>query len=340
MRIGLIGTGRAGLLHGRNICFRVSQADLAALCDTDEAALSRAGDELGVAQRYTDYQELLARDDIEAVVVVTPTFLHASVACAAAQAGKHIFLEKPMAITVAQCRAINEAVQQAGVFLQIGFMRRFDDCYVRARELLNSGKLGRIMIIKSTGRGPSGPGAWMWDLGKSNGIIAEVNSHDIDSLRWFAGSPFVRVFAEAQNFKMEEARQQFPDFYDNVVATFRFADSTIGVIDGTCPAHYGYDARMEILCEKGVIFIGSSKEQGVECITVDHGLKNAPVRSWQTLFKAAYQTEIEHFVDRVLKNEPPSVTGEDGLRAVAAAVAVNESIRSGKPVELSQETDG
>lgn len=180
----------------------------------------------------------------------------------------------------------------------------------------------------------------MWDLGKSNGIIAEVNSHDIDSLQWFVDSPFSRVFAEAHNFKLDEAREQFPDFYDNVVATFRFSDGTIGLIDGTCPADYGYDARMEILCEKGVVFIGSSKQQGVECVAVDRGAGNTAVCSWQTLFHAAYQAELEHFVHCISHNQPPHVTGEDGLRAVAAAVAVNESILSGQPVEIAQEADG
>jgi myo-inositol 2-dehydrogenase/D-chiro-inositol 1-dehydrogenase/scyllo-inositol 2-dehydrogenase (NAD+) len=325
------------MVHAQNIRQRIRQATLAAICEVDEAALASAGDALEVEQTFTDYEELLACDEIDAVLIAAPTFLHESIARAAAQAGKHIFLEKPMAITVAQCHSINQAVQKAGVILQLGFMRRFDACHLRARELVCSGDMGRIMIIKSTGRGPNGPGPWMWDLQKSNGIIAEVNSHDIDSLQWFVGSPFTRVHAEAHNFKMDEARKHFPDFYDNVVATFRFADGTIGVIDGTCPAHYGYDARVEILCERGVVFIGSSKELGVECVALEHGTGNAAVRSWQTLFKAAYQAELEHFVHCVHQNQVPCVSGDDGLRAVAAAVAVNESIRTGKPVEIAQE---
>src|SRR5205823_2409697 len=137
--------------------------------------------------------------------VVTPTFLHCEIACAAATAGKHVFLEKPMAVTVRECRTILESAGKAGVVLQIGFMRRFDEGFVNAKQILDSGELGRVMIIKSTGRGPGGPGAWMYDLTKSNGIIAEVNSHDIDSVLWFTGLPIETVYAQAHNFKCDEA---------------------------------------------------------------------------------------------------------------------------------------
>lgn len=339
IQVCLIGAGRAGLVHARNLAQRLPAAALAAVCDTNEALLHQAGDEFAVprSMRFADYREALSRREIDAVVIVTPTFLHEPIAVAAAGAGKHVFLEKPMAVTVAECQRIIEATTVAGVKLQIGFMRRFDESFLRAKEVLDSGELGKVMIIKSTGRGPGGPGPWMWDLRKSNGIVAEVNSHDIDSLHWYTGSTITRAFAEAHNFKMPEARPQFPDFYDNVVATFRFACDAIGVVDGTCPAHYGYDARVEILCEKGVIFIGAAKEQGMEYITVEEGLRGSAVKSWRTLFREAYLAEMEHFIDCIRHDRQPRVTGLDGQRAVAAVLAVNESIRTGLPVELPGE---
>lgn len=332
----LIGAGRAGLVHARNLATRIPNARLAAICDTNATALAETGDAFGVPQamRFTDYRQALAHSWIDAVVVVTPTFLHKSIAVAAAEAGKHVFLEKPMAVTVEECEAINDATRRANVKLQIGFMRRFDEGFLRAKELLDSGKLGRIMIIKSTGRGPGGPGPWMWDLKKSNGIVAEVNSHDIDSLHWYTGAAVTRVYAQAHNFKMPQARAQHPDFYDNVVATFRFDNDAMGVIDGTCPAHYGYDARVEILCENGVIFIGSAQQQGCEYITVEEGLRGDAVKTWRTLFREAYLAEMEHFVDCVINDRQPRVTGHDGLSAVAAVLAVNESIRTGQAVEM------
>lgn len=336
LRFCLIGTGRAGMIHARNLAGRIASAELVGVCDANPQNLQQAGDELGIpaAARFADYGRAIERSGADAVVVVTPTFLHAPIAVAAAQAGKHVFLEKPMAVTVEECERINAAVAGAGVKLQIGFMRRFDEGFLRAKALVESGELGRVMIMKSTGRGPGGPGPWMWDLKKSNGIVAEVNSHDIDSLHWYTGSLPRRIYAEAHNFKMPEARAQFPDFYDNVVASFRFADETLGVIDGTCPAHYGYDARVEVLCEKGVIFVGSVRTHGMEYVTVESGLHGEAVRSWRTLFKDAYLAELEHFVDCIRHDRTPRVTGQDGLAAVAAVVAINESIRTGAPVEL------
>ena len=332
IRFCVIGVGRAGLVHARNLARRTPGGTLVALCDPQRAALEQAGQELGVATFFEDFREAVASPTVDAVVIVTPTYLHCPIACAAAAHGKHVFLEKPMAVTVAECEAIQTAVAQAGVKLQIGFMRRFDEGFLNAKEIVASGELGRIMKIKSTGRGPGLPPPWIYDLRKSNGIIAEVNSHDLDSLRWFTGSSVVRVYAEAGNFKCPDAQAGYPDFYDNVLATFRFANGTIGEVDGTCPCHYGYDARVEILAEKGVLFIGSVAQQGVTKVSIDGQIAGRCVKSWRNLFQDAYLAEIEHFIECIQNDTPPRVTGEDGLRAVEMVLAVNQSLREGRPV--------
>lgn len=333
----VIGTGRAGLIHARNLSRHVPGARLVALCDASEQSLSAAANELAVARRFRDFREAVADDRVQAVVITTPTFLHRDVACAAAGAGKHVFLEKPMAVTVEECQAINAAVREAGVKLQMGFMRRFDAGFRQAKEMLADGSLGRVMIIKSTGRGPGGPGPWMYDLRKSNGIIAEVNSHDIDSLFWLTGQDVRRVYATGRNFKCEEARAEWPDFYDNVVAQLTFDGDAMGVIDGTCPAHYGYDARVEILCEKGLLFVGDYRDPAAATrVTLDGEVVGQAVKTWRTLFRDAYLAEMVHFVDCVANDRTPEVTGHDGLRAVATVLAINRSIRTGNVVEFGE----
>jgi myo-inositol 2-dehydrogenase/D-chiro-inositol 1-dehydrogenase/scyllo-inositol 2-dehydrogenase (NAD+) len=337
VRFCVIGAGRAGLIHARNLAQRIRAAELVALCDADPNILSKASDELGISTRLNDYRAAVTRDDIDAVVIVTPTFLHCEIACQSALHGKHIFLEKPMALTVAECQRINAAVNKAGVKFQIGFMRRFDDSFGRAREVIDSGEMGRVMIIKSTGRGPGGPGTWMYDLRKSNGIVAEVNSHDIDTLRWLTGLELQRVYAQGRNFKCPDARKDWPDFYDNVVAQFTFSQETMGIVDGTCPANYGYDARVEVLCQKGMLLIGAVAEAGYTKVTMDGQVMGQAVKSWRTLFKDAYLAEMEHFVQCVQQDETPRVTGVDGQRAVEAVVAVNESVRTGQPADITLE---
>ena len=267
VRFCLVGAGRAGLVHASNINKRLKNAELVALCDTNSEALRQSAAEFGAGMLYNDYREAVASDSIDAVIIVTPTFLHRDIACAAATSGKHMFLEKPMAITEAECEDIISAVDEAGVKLQIGFMRRFDEGFMKAREIIKSGEMGRVMVIKSTGRGPGLPPPWIYDIHKSNGILAEVNSHDFDSVRWLIGSDVKRVFADAANFKCPDAAKEYPEFYDNAVVNLRFEDGTLGTIDGTCPAHYGYDARVEILCEKGLLVIGSVEERGCSAWT-------------------------------------------------------------------------
>lgn len=330
----VVGTGRAGLVHAGNLAERVPHARLAALCDTDAAALDAAGERFGVPARYTDFRDAFAAADIDAVVIVTPTFLHRDQACAAAEQGKHVFLEKPMAITTRECEDILAAAAAAGVKLQLGFMRRFDAGFLEAKTLLESGDLGRVMIVKSTGRGPGLPPPWVYDLDKSNGILAEVNSHDMDAIRWLVGSEIRRVYAEAANFKCADAQQEYPDFYDNVVVNLCFANGTLGVVDGTCPCDYGYDARVEVLCEKGVLFIGSIKDQGITQVTVDGRVTGRAVKGWRNLFKEAYVAEMAHFIACIREDKPPRVTGLDGLRAVEAVVAANKTLRTGVPEEL------
>ena len=334
MNFCLIGAGRAGLVHAKSLTERIRGSDLVALCDASEETLKTSGELLGVDAHFTDFRKAVRQDNIDAVIIVTPTFLHRDIACAAAEAGKHIFLEKPMAITVEECHQINEAAAKAGVKLQIGFMRRFDPSFLQAKEILDSGEMGRVMVIKSTGRGPGLPPPWIYDIAASNGILAEVNSHDFDSVRWLVGSDICRVYAEAANFKCLDAKDEYPKFYDNAVANLRFADGTLGVIDGTCPCHYGYDARVEILCENGVLQIGSTQEHGMVKVQRDGQVVGQAVKSWRTLFKDAYVAELEHFIECVAENKPPRVTGLDGLKAVEAVVAANRSILDGKPIEI------
>ncbi|TWU21388.1 Gfo/Idh/MocA family oxidoreductase [Bythopirellula polymerisocia] len=336
IRFCLIGTGRAGLLHARNLRDRLKGADLVAVCDSNPSTLNQCGDELDVDLRFADYREAVRHAEVDAVVIVTPTFLHREIACEAANQGKHVFLEKPMAISIDECLAINEAVKVNDVKLQIGFMRRFDESYLKAKELLDSGKLGRVMVIRSTGRGPGLPPPWIYNLEKSNGILAEVNSHDFDSIRWLADSEFTRVYAEAENFKCLDAKEEWPDFYDNAVATVRFTNGAIGTVNGTCPCHYGYDARMEILCENGVLVIGSIEQHGLTEVLCDGKVIGRAVKSWRNLFKDAYQSEMKHFIECINEDRQPRVSGVDGLKAVEVVVAANQSILKRQSIEIGE----
>jgi len=333
IRIGIIGCGRAGMIHGRNMAFRVKGAGVTAVADMDPQLRARAAEELGGVRPCAEAHELLADADLDAVVIATPTAFHRELAVMAAEVGKHILCEKPMAMSAEEGMAMLEATRAHRVKLQIGFMRRYDQGYIHAREQIDSGLIGRVVQVKSLTHGPSTPLPWMYDLRKSNGPLAEVNSHDIDTLRWFTGSEFETVYAVGGNYRCPEARSTFPDFYDTVSLCARFESGMQGVISGAQGVKYGYDARVEILGTEGIIFIGSHKDGSVVSCTRD-GARSPLVKSWTDLFAEAYLAEDQDFVRCILEDCAPKASGLDGLRAVEVVMAGNESIRSGKPVDL------
>jgi myo-inositol 2-dehydrogenase/D-chiro-inositol 1-dehydrogenase/scyllo-inositol 2-dehydrogenase (NAD+) len=326
LRVALVGAGRAGSVHAANLADYAARAEVVAVVDERREAAETLG-------ASTSLDEALERCD--AVVISVPTFTHRDLAVRAAEAGKHVFCEKPMALTLAECDDMIDAAERAGVVLQIGFMRRFQPEFVEARRRIESGDVGEPMVIKSLTRGPGLPPPWAWDIERSNGMLAEVNSHDFDSVRWLAGSELERVYAEVANHKGPSRGVAAEDFYDNAVVSLRFESGAIGTIDGTCPADYGYDARVEIVCSEGLLVVGDLRGQAlVEVRDRDVGTVTPLHRTWQDRFRDAYRAEIRSFVDCALEGAEPVVSGADGRAAVAAVLAANRSWQEGRPVEV------
>jgi scyllo-inositol 2-dehydrogenase (NAD+) len=326
LRVALVGAGRAGSVHAGNLADYAARAEVVAVVDERREAAEALG-------ASTSLDEALERCD--AVVISVPTFTHRDLVVRAAEAGKHVFCEKPMALTLAECDDMIDAAERAGVVLQIGFMRRFQPEFVEARRRIEAGDVGEPMVIKSLTRGPGLPPPWAWDLERSNGMLAEVNSHDFDSVRWLAGSEIERVYAEVANHKGPSRGVEAEDFYDNAVVSLRLASGAIGTIDGTCPADYGYDARVEIVCSEGLLLVGDLRGQAlVEVRDRDVGTVTPLHRTWPDRFRDAYRAEIRSFVDSALEGAEPVVRGADGRAAVAAVLAANRSWQEGSPVEV------
>ena len=335
-RIGVcvIGVGRAGMIHARNFAAGVSRGRLAAVADAHAPTLAEARKELEVEKAYADYRQALEDPHIHAVVVVTPTALHREVVIQAAAAGKHVLCEKPMAMDVTECDSMIRACSEAGVRLQVAFMRRYDASFSSARQRVEGGEIGDVVLVKSLTHGPSVPQEWMYDIRKSNGPLAEVNSHDIDAARWFVESEIEEVYALGGNFRCPQAAQKYPDFYDNVSMVCRFADGRQGFIDGAVSVGYGYDARMEIVGTSGVMFVGRMEQDTVVGCSTAKGIVRPFVKSWRSLFSEAYAREDQDFVDCILDGREPRVRGIDGRMAVAVVNAGNRSIVERAPVRV------
>lgn len=323
------------MIHAVNFRRYVPDARLIAVVDPSEEAARRAAAELEIDTWYTDIRGALNDERIQAVVVVTPTLYHREIVVAAAKAGRHVLCEKPMAMNEAECDEMIAACDQAGVKLQLAFMRRYDSVFLEAKRCIESGAIGEVVLIKSLTRGPSVPQEWMYDLKKSNGPLAEVNSHDIDTLRWLSGSDIASVYAIGGNYRCRDAADRYPDFYDNVVLTVSFANGMQGIVDGAVSVGYGYDARVEVLGTKGVLHIGEQRGSSFVYAGEDRLLTQPFTSSWRSLYKDAYLAEDTDFVRSILEDRPPRVTGEDGKQAVKVVTAGNRSIREGTVVSVA-----
>lgn len=331
--VAVLGIGRAGMVHARNFAESVPGARLVAVYDVDRERADGVASELGV-KGYSDLEKVLADKDVDAVVVTAPTFAHRGLVVAAAEAKKAILCEKPLALTLEEAEEMERAVQASGVTFVMGFMRRYDDSFKRAKELLESGEIGRPLVIRSVGKGPSLPPRWAWDVEKSNGVLGEVNSHDFDAVYWLMGSGYKWVFARGKNLRSEELREEFPHFYDNALVMFELANGCMGMIEGSCPSEYGYDARVEIQGTNGVLFIGDVAEHGVIVCNRQRGVSRGVVSSWRSLFREAYIREDRHLVECLVKGAKPQTTIEDGKRALRVVRAANRSIITGEVVYL------
>jgi myo-inositol 2-dehydrogenase/D-chiro-inositol 1-dehydrogenase/scyllo-inositol 2-dehydrogenase (NAD+) len=193
------------------------------------------------------------------------------------------------------------------------------------------------MLINSLTHGPGLPPPWARDLKLSNGMLAEVNSHDFDTVRWLMGSDPSRVMAETGNFKGRARGVEDPDFYDTALVSIRFENGSLGSITGICPCDYGYDARVEIVGEKGIMQIGELQGQAVVVATDrETGLRTPIYRTWPERFAWGYIREIEHFITCIRSGERPEVTGLDGRWAVASVLAATRSFQEDRPVKLAE----
>jgi len=323
----VVGSGRAGMIHARNFAAGVPGAKLIAMVDPVKDVVNSACKELGIDTGYDSYEQALENKNIDAFIVVSPTKFHKQTVVDLAFAGKHVLCEKPMAMTEEECDEMIHASEKNKTALQIGFMRRFDPGFIHAKEIVDSGTIGDVVMVRSNTRGPSIPKPWMYDIKASNGPLAEVSSHDIDALRWFTGSEFESVFAVGGNYRSKDAIDDYPDFYDNFVLAASFENGMQGIIDGAQGVGYAYDSRVEVLGTKGCVFIGRMADNNVVTCTADSKHGTYPlVGSWQQLFEAAYLNEDKDFIDCVLTGKTPRATGYDGKMAVKVVNAGNKSI--------------
>lgn len=318
------------MVHGRNFANLIPGTQVVAVVDEVEESRRVAAEELRAKGHFATLEDALNGAEFDAVVIATPTFTHHHLVTTAARAGKHVLCEKPLAITVEEALDMIRAAREAGVVFQVGFMRRFDEEFRALKELLDEGAIGEPMIIRSITRGPGLPPPWAWDTAKSNGMLAEVNSHCFDTLRWLSGSEFSQVFARVKARKAEEPKRIHADFYDVAIVSVEMENGALGSIEGGCPVDYGYDARVEVLGTRGLLTAGEVADGTLVQVTQDGQVKRRAFRSWRNRFRSGYIGEDTEFAECIRTGRTPKVTGVDGLRALEGVLAAIRSISSGR----------
>ena len=332
LNIGIVGLGRLGSLYANYFANRLPDANLVAVSDVREEVAQQIALEYGAKRWYQDCKDLIADEDVEAVVIVTPTKFHTEVAVHAARAGKKIFCEKPLSLSIEGSVEIKDVVEKTGAFFQLGFMRRFDSGYLAAKEKVDSGEIGNRVQFKSTSRDRERPDLDYLRPENSGGLFVDMGIHDFDLARWLMGE-VKSVYATGGVLAYPEM-SEIGDV-DNAIVNLYFEDGTIGAIDLSRNAIYGYEISSEILGTDGALQIGYHRETPLQVMKANE-ISHDVVPGFYERFERAYIDQLQNFVDNILGDRPPVITADDGIKALLIALAATISLHENRPVELSE----
>lgn len=332
LRIGIIGAGRIGKLHANNLTSRVPNAELAAISDVYEPAARELAEKLNVPNYYNDYHKILEDPSIDAVFICSSTDTHSPISIEAARAGKHIFCEKPIDHDLDKIKAVLEEVRKAGIKYQVGFNRRFDRNFKHVHEVVQSGGIGDVQIVKVTSRDPEAPPLSYVKV--SGGIFVDMTIHDFDMVRYLSGSEVTEVSAVGACLVNPEIGQAGD--VDTCIITLKFANGALGVIDNSRQAVYGYDQRIEVFGSKGCITADNETPNNTTLYTADGVTKEKPLWFFLERYNDAFIAEENAFVDACLNGTDTAVGAFDGLQPVLIAIAAKESCeKGGVPVKVA-----
>jgi myo-inositol 2-dehydrogenase/D-chiro-inositol 1-dehydrogenase len=332
LKLGVIGTGRIGKVHITTLVQSVSDADVVAVADIHIEGAKELALQFGIPFVSPDYKEVINHPEVDAVVICSPTDTHAKYIVESARAGKHIFCEKPVDLSLDIIRNAIEEVNKAGVKLMVGFNRRFDPNFRKIRDMVMAGNIGEPNILKITSRDPAPPPAQY--IAVSGGMFLDMTIHDFDMARYIVGSEVTEVYVKAAVL-IDPAIGEAGDV-DTAIITLCFANGAIGVIDNSRKAVYGYDQRVEIFGSKGMISVDNNFPDNHRYFSSEGIHGSLPLNFFMDRYLDAYSNELKAFCDAVINDKPVLVGGQDGLMSVAIGLAAKKSVDEGRPVKLSE----
>lgn len=332
INVGLIGTGRIGRLHAEHLAYRIPEAKLVAVADIFVEAAEKVAADYQIPAAYQDHGRIMEDESIKAVIICSSTDTHAQMIQEAAEAGKHIFCEKPIALDLHKIDDALEAVERSGVKLQVGFNRRFDPNFRRAQEIVAAGKIGTPHILRITSRDPEPPPIAYVKV--SGGIFLDMAIHDFDMARFLIDSEVEEIYAAGGvmvNPEIGEAGD-----IDTAVTTLRYESGAIGTIDNSRKAVYGYDQRVEVFGSDGVVVVSNNTPDAAVVSDAAGVHSSLPLFFFVQRYTESYIAEMKAFIACVLEDRTPPVTGIDGRVPVVMGYAAKKSYAENRPVKLSE----
>lgn len=334
LRVGIAGLGRLGRRHAEALAFSTRHVDLVAACSPVEAEREFAGRELGIAadRLYSDFDAFVADPCLDAIVLVTPTSLHADQAIAALQAGKHVFIEKPLALNLPDCeRVLAVAAEHPAQVAMVGFVRRFDPSYRNAARAVEAGEIGRPFLVRSQTCDKNDPdGFFVRFAPTSGGIFMDCSVHDIDLARWLLGRPkALRAFATG-TIALHPGLADCGDV-DNGLAIVEFEGGAKAVFYASRTLAHGHETTTEVIGTAGKLLVGEHAARDRVIRSDAAGVGHAVIGDFYERFESAFAHEMAAFVAACRGVEPLSLTLSDAMEATRIGLAITRSLQSGMP---------
>jgi myo-inositol 2-dehydrogenase/D-chiro-inositol 1-dehydrogenase len=319
-------------LHARNLKYQVPGTRLLAVADVFEKSAKEVASQLEIPIAEKDYRALLENKDIDAVVICSSTDTHAQIISEAAEAGKHIFCEKPIALDLYKIDQAIAAVKKFGVKLQVGFNRRFDPSFKKAKELVVKGAIGTPHLVRISSRDPEPPPISYVKV--SGGIFLDMMIHDFDMARFLLSQEVSELMAVGSCL-VDPAIGEAGDI-DTAIVTLKYEGGAWGTIDNSRKAVYGYDQRIEIFGSEGCVIVGNPKPTEVTINSAKDTISDKPLYFFIERYQDAYLAEMEEFIKCIQENKEPLVGGFDGKISVQMGYAAKESLTTGSFVKVAK----
>jgi len=318
----------------KNIAFKIPNAELTALCDLNEDMLNETCKAWNVPYAYTSYEDMLKNEELDAVVLTSPSHLHTSQIAAALEAGLHVFSEKPLGTTVEECKVAEKAVEaHPDKVFMLGFMRRYDPSYAYAKKMIENDEIGMPFLFRGYSQDPESciDGAIAY-AGHSGGQFIDMAVHDIDLARWLMSSEPKSVWAIGGCY----AHPEFGEFKDgdNVSALMQLENDAMAFLFAGRTAPHGYNVETEIIGTKGTLRIASVPAKNMVEILDNNGVRRECSQDFLERFEQAYVDEINEFVDCIVNGRQPEVSVYDGTKCTEIAYKCKASFETNELIRL------